>query len=308
MKKHDKYCNKITSHSDVSIHSFEDNDKNDKLLQEKNKHSEKSVKPKQKEYSCDDQTIEEIAKNVPKNSESSMDNSESNQEKLISELIDIFWNKKDINQLTDDTNQEINTENVVKIAEPTFMSEDNIQIDKGNKENKMVGGKNISPEIQCLDLDEFRTHIDFFKENKMHQDVLVRFMKAWTSKDARNNIFLTEFIKLKNEKDKLSRKNQDFETKNTVKNNSEPQNQHLSDFQCNIDDFNANKMDKDVFIHAMKKWTSNDTKKIYILNEFMNIKKQLQKLEERAMDVSNFLFEHDMKVKTEIKDEDDDID
>ena len=56
-------------------------------------------------------------------------------------------------------------------------------------------------------------------------------------------------------------------------------------------------MDKDVFIHVMKKWTSNDTKKIYILNKFMNIKKQLQKLEERAM-----------KVKTEIKVEVYDID
>ena len=243
MKKHVKYCNKITSYSDVSINSF---DKNDKLLQEKNKHPEKSVKPKQKEHSCDDHTIEENAKNVPKNSESSMDNSE------------------------------------------------------------------IQCSYQNQDLDEFRTHIDFFKENKMHKDVLVRFMKAWTSKDARNNIFLTEFIKLKNEKDRLCRKNPELKTKNTAKNNLKPQNQHLSDFQCNIDDFNANKMDKDVFIHAMKKWTSNDTKKIYMLNEFIHIKNEIeqlqQQLEKRAMDVSNFLFEHDMKVKTEIKDEVDDID
>ena len=76
----------------------------------------------------------------------------------------------------------------------------------------------------------------------MHPDVLVRFMKAWISKDARNNIFLTEFIKLKNEKDRLSRTNQEFEHKKTVANDPEPEDQSLSDFLCNINDFNTNKM------------------------------------------------------------------
>ena len=269
-----------------------------------------------KKHSCDDQAIEKNAKNVPKNSESSMYNSESNQQKLISELIDISWNPKDINQFTDDTNQEINTENVVKIVEPPKKKSrpdfyDNSIIWHTCTHCLEKFTNEYALKKHSCD-DQFRTHIDFFKENKMHKDVLVRFMKAWTSKDARNNIFLTEFIKLKNEKDRLCRKNPELKTKNTAKNNLKPQNQHLSDFQCNIDDFNANKMDKDVFIHVMKKWTSNDKKKIYILNEFINIKNEIeqlqQQLEKRAMDVSNFLFEHDMKVKTEIKDEVDDID
>ena len=37
-------------------------------------------------------------------------------------------------------------------------------------------------------------------------------------------------------------------------------------------------MDNDVFIYSMKKWTVNDLRKKHFLNEFINLKKEIEHL------------------------------
>lgn len=168
---------------------------------------------------------------------------------------------------------------------------------------------------QNQDRKEFQTNINFFTENKMHQDVLIHLMKDFMSKDIKNMIFLKEFIKLKDEKEMLSNqlnKNQRIHHKqnNVIK----IQDQDGSDFQCNIGYFKANKMDKDVFIHLMKRWTANDFKKNHLLTEFINLKndtEHLHKLEKEALNVSDISFENEnaqMNIKREVKNEVEEID
>ena len=160
-------------------------------------------------------------------------------------------------------------------------------------------------------VDEFQTNIEFFKENRMHQDVLIRLMKDWKEKDVRNDIFLKEFIKLKHEKEKLiSKENHEFKQEKNVANVPETQDQDLKDFLCNINDFNTNKMKPKVFTHLMKKWTTKDEIKIYFLNEFINLRNEIERLHQiakNALDMSDVNFQCEKtpisKMKKEVKDE-----
>ena len=98
--------------------------------------------------------------------------------------------------------------------------------------------------------------------------------------------------------------------KKNVANVPETQDQDLKDFLCNINDFNTNKMKPKVFTHLMKKWTTKDEIKIYFLNEFINLRNEIERLHQiakNALDMSDVNFQCEKtpfsKMKKEVKDE-----
>ena len=140
---------------------------------------------------------------------------------------------------------------------------------------------------------------------------MIDIAQPWKEKDVRNDIFLKEFIKLKHEKEKLiSKENHEFKQEKNVANVPETPDQDLKDFLCNINDFNTNKMKPKVFTHLMKKWTTKDEIKIYFLNEFINLRNEIERLHQiakNALDMSDVNFQCEKtpisKMKKEVKDE-----
>ena len=247
------------------------------------------------------------------------------QKKNIITADDVIMDGKKIKTEFEEIKEEIKKELESNIVNPRSSIKESTQtlkiernVDEKKSEIKVLfqsAESQLLKSSQNQDRKEFQTNINFFTENKMHQDVLIHLMKDFISKDLKNKIFLKEFIKLKDEKEMLSsqmNKNQQIHHKqnNVIK----IQDQDVSDFQCNIGYFKANKMDKDVFIHLMKRWTANDFKKNHLLNEFINLKNEIEhlhQLEKEALNVSDINFENEnaqMNIKREVKNEVEEID
>ena len=98
----------------------------------------------------------------------------------------------------------------------------------------------------------------------------------------------------------------------------------LEEFQTNIDDFKASKMDKDVLTRLIKDWTGKDKRNNIILEEWILSIEEISRLKaenerhllKEALDVDNFSFGHEntipikkepkQKIKSEILVDDND--
>ena len=76
---------------------------------------------------------------------------------------------------------------------------------------------------------------------------------------------------------------------------------HLQEFQANIDDFKASKMDKEVLTRLNKDWTGKDKRNNIILEEWILSIEEISRLKaenerhllKEALDVHNFSFGHE---------------
>ena len=71
--------------------------------------------------------------------------------------------------------------------------------------------------------------------------------------------------------------------------------EELQEFQTNIDDFKASKMDKDVLTRLIKDWTGKDKRNNIMLKEWILSIEENERLRLRneALDVANVTFEHE---------------